>query len=38
VLKVCQCVKNFSPVGGMEGYVWNLTHELIEQNIKVVVI
>jgi len=38
LLKVFQCVRKFSPYGGMESYVWNLAHELIKKNIKVIVL
>jgi len=38
MLKICQCVRNFSPYGGMEGYVWNLAHKLVEENVNVLVV
>ncbi len=35
MLKVLQIVKRFGPVGGMERYVWELSHALANQNIEV---
>lgn len=35
---VVQIVRNFTPYGGMESYVWNLSHELLSLGYKVSVI
>lgn len=35
MLKVLQIVRRFGPVGGMERYVWELSHALANQNIEV---
>ena len=37
-LEIVQIVRNWGPVGGMEAYVWHLSHELAKQNCKVTVI
>jgi UDP-glucose:(heptosyl)LPS alpha-1,3-glucosyltransferase len=37
-LEVIQIVRNWGPVGGMEAYVWHLSHELTKRNCKVTVI
>ncbi len=35
MLKVLQIVRRFGPVGGMERYVWELSHALANQNVEV---
>lgn len=37
-LEIIQIVRNWGPVGGMESYVWNLSHELAKRNCKVTII
>ncbi len=37
-LQIIQIVRNWGPVGGMESYVWHLTHELAKKNCLVTVI
>ena len=37
-LKIIQIVRNWGPVGGMESYVWHLSHELAKSNCLVTVI
>ena len=36
--RIVQIVKRFGPVGGMESYVWRLTHGLSEQGLSVSVV
>lgn len=38
VLQIIQIVRNWGPVGGMESYVWHLSHELAKKNCLVTVI
>ena len=35
---IIHIVRRFGCVGGMESYVWNLTHELIKQDVQVEII
>ena len=37
-LQIIQIVRNWGPVGGMESYVWHLSHELAKKNCLVTVI
>jgi UDP-glucose:(heptosyl)LPS alpha-1,3-glucosyltransferase len=37
-LQIIQIVRNWGPVGGMESYVWQLSHELAKKNCLVTVI
>jgi UDP-glucose:(heptosyl)LPS alpha-1,3-glucosyltransferase len=37
-LQIIQIVRNWGPVGGMESYVWHLSHELAKSNCLVTVI
>ena len=37
-LEIIQIVRNWGPVGGMEAYVWHLSHELAKRNCKVTII
>ena len=37
-LQIIQIVRNWGPVGGMESYVWHLSHELAKKNYLVTVI
>ncbi|QGG79091.1 glycosyltransferase [Litorivicinus lipolyticus] len=37
-LKVVQVVKRFGPVGGMERYVWELSHELAARGVEIVIL
>ena len=37
-LNIIQIVRNWGPVGGMESYVWHLSHELAKSNCLVTVI
>jgi UDP-glucose:(heptosyl)LPS alpha-1,3-glucosyltransferase len=38
VLQIIQIVRNWGPVGGMESYVWQISHELAKKNCLVTVI
>jgi len=38
VIKVIQIVRNFTQYGGMENYVWHLSHELLDLGYRVVII
>jgi UDP-glucose:(heptosyl)LPS alpha-1,3-glucosyltransferase len=37
-LQIIQIVRNWGPVGGMESYVWHLSHELAKKNWLITVI
>lgn len=37
-LHVVQLVRNWGPVGGMESYVWHLSHALAERNCRVTIV
>ena len=37
-LEIIQIVRNWGSVGGMEAYVWHLSHELAKRNCKVTII
>ena len=37
-LQIIQIVRNWGPVGGMEAYVWHISHELAKKNCLVTVI
>ena len=37
-LQIIQIVRNWGPVGGMESYVWHISHELAKKNCLVTVI
>ncbi|MEN9931161.1 MAG: hypothetical protein RL604_1408, partial [Pseudomonadota bacterium] len=37
-LQIIQIVRNWGPVGGMESYVWHISHELAQKNCLVTVI
>ena len=37
-LQIIQIVRNWGPVGGMESYVWHISHELVKKNYSVTVI
>jgi UDP-glucose:(heptosyl)LPS alpha-1,3-glucosyltransferase len=38
VLHVLQIVRNWGPVGGMESYVWHLSHALAERHCRVTIV
>jgi UDP-glucose:(heptosyl)LPS alpha-1,3-glucosyltransferase len=38
VLHVVQIVRNWGPVGGMESYVWHLSHALAQRNYRITIV